>query len=129
MGLARSGRCLFHDRRQYRYLIFRRFARLLYAYYLRADHRGRPVPPSVRLERRLVELRVAEGGEGRGPALHGRDEALLAHNGVPTSPEPGFSDKSRGSSPTRATPRRVFWMRKLVTDRSTPPPLFLHEPG
>src|ERR1700736_3604300 len=33
MGLAQSGRCLFHDRRQFGYLIFRRFARLLCACY------------------------------------------------------------------------------------------------
>jgi len=37
---------------------------------VKAD-RGRPISRQLRLERRLVELRVAEGGEGRGPSLHG----------------------------------------------------------
>ena len=51
-----------------------------------ADHRGPPVPRQLCLECRLVELRVAEGGERHGPTLHGRDEALLAHDDVRVEP-------------------------------------------
>ena len=64
-------------------------------------------PVSSRFERRLVELRIAEGGEGRGPALHGRDEALLAHDNVRDVAVTGFPDEVQRSSPTRATPRRA----------------------
>src|SRR5260370_16109426 len=44
-----------------------------------SDRQAHPLPCQLRLEWRLVELRVAEGGEGRGPAQHRGDEALLAH--------------------------------------------------
>ena len=47
----------------------------------------------MRFERRLVELRVVEGGEARGPSLHGRNEALLAHDNAGDVMEPGFPDK------------------------------------
>jgi hypothetical protein len=49
---------------------------------VKADHQGHPVPCPLRLERRFIDLRIAEGGEGCGPALHGRDEALLSPDDV-----------------------------------------------
>ena len=59
----------------------------------------------MRLERRFVELRVAEGGESRGPALHGRDEALLTHDDVRDVVVLGFPDE--GQAPFRLAPHRV----------------------
>ena len=44
----------------------------------------------MRLERRLVKLRVVEGGEGLSPALHGRDEALLTLDDVHDVAIPGL---------------------------------------
>ena len=59
---------------------------------VKADHRVHPVlRHQLRLEHRLVKRRVAERGEGCGPALHGRDEALLAHNGIRLVAEPRLS--------------------------------------
>ena len=62
----------------------------------------------MRLERRLVELRVAEGGEGRGPALHGRDEALLAPDDVRDVAELGFPGEVQRH--LRLAPHRVEWI-------------------
>ncbi len=45
------------------------------------------------LERGLVEVRITEGGEGRGPSLHGRYEALLAHDGIRIVTEFRFADE------------------------------------
>ncbi len=57
------------------------------------------------LECRLVELRIAEGGEGRGPSLHGRNEALLAHDDGGDVAESGFPDEVQ--TPLRLAPHRV----------------------
>jgi hypothetical protein len=47
----------------------------------------------LRLEHRFVELRVIEGGKGRGATLHGRDETLLARDEVRDVAEPGSLDE------------------------------------
>src|SRR6202051_4428177 len=38
-------------------------------------------------------MRIAEVGEGRGSALHGRDEALLAYDSIRYVAEPGLPDE------------------------------------
>ena len=68
---------------------------------------GIPAPGQLSLERRLVELRVTEGGEGCGPALHRRDEALLAYDNVRSVAVLGLLDEVQRLSPTRATPHRA----------------------
>ena len=50
-------------------------------------------------------MRVAEGGEGCGPALHGRDEALLAYDGIRHVVEPGLPDEVQAL--LRLAPHRV----------------------
>src|SRR5260221_3247235 len=82
--------------------------RLEFEYPVPADQHGHPVPCQLRLERRLVELRVAEGGERRCPALHARDEALLAHDDVLHVSVPNLSDKLQAL--LRLAPHRVEWI-------------------
>ncbi len=57
------------------------------------DREAYPLPCQLRLERRLVELRVGEGGEGCGPALHGREEALLDYDAIRDVTKPGLPGK------------------------------------
>ena len=71
-------------------------------------------PGQLRLERRLVELRIAEGGEGCGPALHGRDEALLAHDNVRDVAYLAFRAKSRAISDSRHTASSGSFRRRRV---------------
>src|SRR6266404_4399683 len=59
----------------------------------------------MRLERHLIELRVAEGGKGRGSALHVRDEALLTTDDVRDVRVLGLSRKFQRY--LRLTPHRI----------------------
>src|SRR6267378_358176 len=62
----------------------------------------------MRLECRLIELRATEGGEARGPALHGSDEALLAPDYVLGVAVPGLpGDVQRH---LRLAPHCVEWI-------------------
>ena len=64
---------------------------------------GLPVAGDLRLERRLVELRITEGREGCGPALHRRDEALLADDDVRDVAYLAFRTKLSAVSASRHT--------------------------
>ena len=75
------------------YVVARQEARLQFNEPVRADHQGHPLPGQLRLEVRLVELRVAESGESRGPAQHSRDETLLSHDCVCEVAKLGDSDE------------------------------------
>ena len=59
----------------------------------------------MRFEGRFIELSIAEGGEGRGAALHGRNEALLAHDNGGDVVVPGFPDEVQAYF--RLAPHRV----------------------
>ena len=65
--------------------------------------KGIPARGELGLERRLVELRVAEGGEACGAALHGGDEALLAYDHVRGVVVLAFRAKSSAISDSRHT--------------------------
>src|SRR5260370_39780664 len=69
------------------------------------------------LERGLVELRVAESGEGRGPALHVCDEALLARDLVRGIAVLGFPGEVQRH--LRLAPHHVEWIvpQEKVCDR------------
>ena len=62
-------------------------------------------PPSAVLERRLVELRVIESGEGSGASLHGGNEALLRDDRVLHIAKLGFPHEVEGD--LRFTPHRI----------------------
>ena len=70
------------------------------------------------LERRLVELRVTEGREARGPALHGCDEALLALDDVPRHCRLRLSSRSpaRSSDSPHTASSASFRRRRPATD-------------
>src|SRR5882762_11035517 len=68
-------------------------------------HDAHPVPCQLRLECRLVELRIAEGGESRSPALHGRDKALLAYDSIRHVAEPCLPEEVQAL--LRLAPRHV----------------------
>src|ERR1700677_4905167 len=62
----------------------------------------------MRLESRLVEAHVAEGREGCSAALHGRNEALLAHNEIRDIAELGGPGEIQRS--LRLAPHRIEWI-------------------
>src|SRR5271163_446436 len=74
---------------------------------MEADQHRHPVPRQSSFECRLVEMRVAEGGEGCGPALHRRDKAVLTFYCSRHSVEPGLPDEVQGL--LRLAPHRVDW--------------------
>ncbi len=89
-------------------VVARQEPRLQFKDPVKADHQGHPVPCQLRLERHLVELRFAEGGEGRGSTLHGRDEALLDPDDVRGVAVLGFSGEVQRH--LRLAPHRVEWI-------------------
>ncbi len=60
------------------------------------------------LERCLIKLRVAEGGEGFGPSLHRRDKALLARNNLRGFAKLDFSGQVQRQF--RFAPQDVEWI-------------------
>jgi hypothetical protein len=65
----------------------------------------------MRFECRLIELRIAEGGESRGPSLNGRNEALPANQVVRDVAESGLPDEVQ--TPFRLALHRV---ERIVAD-------------
>jgi hypothetical protein len=82
MGLARSGRCLFHEERQHGYLIFRRFARLLCACYaIRSLNSNAVHPPRVRRSPEISRSRICGGCCIPAPEIIRQAQPLFyAHN-------------------------------------------------
>ncbi len=65
-------------------------------------------PGELSLERRLMELRIAERGEGCGAAQHRRYEALLAYDNVRGVPIAGFAGEVQRQ--LRLAPHQVEWV-------------------
>src|SRR6202000_846524 len=76
-----------------------------------------PAPGKPRLERHLVELRIAEGGESGGPPLHVGGEPLLDYNNVRKMVIPCFLVEVQ--SDLRSAPHLVEWVvsEEKVCDR------------
>ncbi len=87
-------------------VVARQEARLQFNEPVPTDNQGPPLPSQLRLEYCLVKLRVAEGEEGRGPALHRCDEALLALDEARHVAVPGLAQKIQAA--LRLAPHRAL---------------------